>query len=70
MIKVQVPELKPEDVERVRESLEAIAAAVRAMAPVVATLLIQFGQQAQIAAKTFRKQIEHENRIREEARRG
>lgn len=69
MIKVQVPELKAEDVEKVRLAMESISAATRTMAPIVATLMLQFSRQAQIVARTFRQQVEHENRRREEARR-
>lgn len=66
MIKVQVPKLSTEDVERVRRSMESITAALRTMAPIVATLVIQMGQQASILGRTFRQQVEYEARKREE----
>jgi hypothetical protein len=69
VIKVQVPELKAEDVERVRQSMEAIGAAVRTMAPLIATMLLQVGQQAAIVTRTFRDQVAYEARKREEASR-
>lgn len=69
MIKVQVPELKAEDVERVRLAMESITAAMRTMAPIVGTLLIPFSQQVAIVTKTFRDQVAAEEKRREEARR-
>lgn len=65
MIKVQVPKLSTEDVERVRRSMESITAALRAMAPIVTTLALQIAQQGAILGRTFRQQVEYEARKRE-----
>lgn len=70
MIKVQVPELRAEDVERVRRSMAALVATVRTMAPIWATLALQMAQTAHVAARTTRTALADEMRRREEASRG
>lgn len=65
MIKVQVPQFREEDVERVRQSMEAVTAAMRVMAPILATALLQIGQQVAVLGRTFNQQVEYERKKRE-----
>lgn len=70
MIKVTVPTIKPEDVERVQASMAALTSTMRAYAPLFATVLVQMGQQVAVATRAFRTSLEAEVRRQEEARRG
>lgn len=69
MIKVEVPKIRQEDVDRMDDSIRAIVRTIQGFTPIFATLLAQTGTQMVILARSMRTALETEMREREAARR-